>query len=110
VATAELSGTVTGQFGVPLSGVTVTLTGTDNNHNPVTVTATTNAQGVFDFSSVPAGTYTLDVPPAGTNVSTVGTDNGNPGSGTVDSSGNITDIVLAGGDTATGYSFQTILF
>jgi 5-hydroxyisourate hydrolase-like protein (transthyretin family) len=41
----------------PISGVTVTLTGTDGAGNPVTATTTTNALGEYLFSNLAPGTY-----------------------------------------------------
>ncbi|HMK59717.1 MAG TPA: SdrD B-like domain-containing protein [Dissulfurispiraceae bacterium] len=47
---------------------TLNLTGTDVNSNAVTRTATTNADGTYDFLNLPEGTYTVTEPnqPAGT--------------------------------------------
>jgi hypothetical protein len=42
-----------------LAGVIITLTGTDLDGNPVTLTTTTNAAGDYFFAGVPAGTYTI---------------------------------------------------
>ncbi|MCE1252325.1 MAG: carboxypeptidase regulatory-like domain-containing protein, partial [Anaerolineae bacterium] len=47
-----------GETGV-VSGVTVTLTGTDSHGNPVSMTTTTNGSGQYSFSGVPAGSYTI---------------------------------------------------
>lgn len=41
-----------------LAGVTVILTGTDSNGNPVTKTATTNSNGEYSFL-VPQGNYAI---------------------------------------------------
>jgi large repetitive protein len=43
----------------PLAGVTVTLTGTDANGNPVSLTTTTKPDGTYSFPDVPAGNYTV---------------------------------------------------
>ena len=47
----------------PQGGITVTLTGTDLNGNPVTLTTTTNAEGEYVFQ-VAAGNYTINYTPA----------------------------------------------
>jgi hypothetical protein len=61
-----------GVAGSPLAGVLVVLTGTANavdspaNAGPVTITATTGANGEFIFNNVWDGTYTItEIPPAG---------------------------------------------
>jgi hypothetical protein len=69
--TASIAGTVftdtntnsvldTGEPGI--GGVTVTLTGTDVNNNPVSKTTTTAADGTFSFAGLLAGTYSLSSP------------------------------------------------
>jgi hypothetical protein len=57
--TATLSGTVRDLSGNGLQGLTVTLTGTDANNNPVTATATTDGLGNYSFPGVAPGTYTI---------------------------------------------------
>jgi uncharacterized repeat protein (TIGR01451 family) len=53
-----------------IGGVTLTLTGTDANGQPVTQTTTTNAAGNYSFTTLP-GTYTVTAtPPAGTTATT----------------------------------------
>lgn len=47
-----------GELGI--AGVTLTLTGTDANNNPITDHATTDANGAYLFTEVP-GTYTVSV-------------------------------------------------
>ena len=44
----------------PIPGTTVTLTGTDDLGNPVSLTATTNAAGYYFFGGLRAGTYQLN--------------------------------------------------
>jgi uncharacterized repeat protein (TIGR01451 family) len=52
-----------------IGGQTVTLTGTDENNNPVTRTTTTNPDGTYSFTGLPPGTYKVTQPnqPTGTN-------------------------------------------
>lgn len=106
--TADLSGYVTGG-GTPLAGVAVTLTGTDNLGNNVTLTVNTDANGFYDVTTLAPGTYTVDKPNTSgvfLNQSQVGTDNGTT-DGSVDARGNIVAIVLAAGDVATDYDFRS---
>ncbi len=44
---------------VGVGGVTVTLTGTDDNGNPINLTQVTDAAGMYLFNPVPGGTYKL---------------------------------------------------
>jgi large repetitive protein len=63
---ASISGTVTDTNGAFIAGVTLTLTGTDDRGNPVTVTATTDANGNYTFANLRPGTYTVtETQPAG---------------------------------------------
>ena len=48
---------------VGVGGVTVTLTGTDANGNPVTLTTTTDANGNYQFTNVPPGSYSITITP-----------------------------------------------
>ncbi len=95
-----------GDIGV--AGIMLTLTGTNNQGQQVTMTTTTGADGSYFFVGFLPGTYkiTESAPPAGftEEVSNVGTVNGvtdgsNP---TVDS---ITNIVLAAGQSGINYNF-----
>jgi hypothetical protein len=56
VTTASISGRVTAISGNPISGAGITATMGDN-----TLTATTNSEGTYQFESLPAGTYTLEI-------------------------------------------------
>jgi hypothetical protein len=59
VQPATLSGTVRDILQNAQAGLTVTLTGTDSNNNPVTATTTTDVFGHYSFPSLAAGTYTI---------------------------------------------------
>jgi hypothetical protein len=90
-----------------LAGVVVTLTGTTANGTPVTMTATTDANGLYSFTSLAAGTYSLQraVPAGYTNGGdTVGTINGVP-NGTVQPDGSIGQIAYQAGGVGSGYGF-----
>lgn len=85
-----------------LSGQVINLSGTDINGNPVTATTTTDSDGSYVFSGLPAGTYTVDQPsqPPGTSngTATAGSTGGvasNPGV----TSSRISGIDLTGGNT-----------
>ncbi|MFO0804330.1 MAG: carboxypeptidase-like regulatory domain-containing protein [Gemmataceae bacterium] len=98
----------------PIPNVQVTLTGIDNQGNPVSMTTTTDANGVYLFTEVPSGTYTItqcppeqlaDMRSLVSETGVVGTMNGaGTGSGTA-SGFTITDIYLAPGDSGTDYDF-----
>jgi SdrD B-like domain len=88
-----------------LGGVTVTLQGFDVNNNPVSLETVTANDGSYGFTNVPVGTYTLTEQPlfgyaSGTSVA--GTDGGTAGTG------QISNITLQAGDTATGYLFGDV--
>jgi uncharacterized repeat protein (TIGR01451 family) len=98
----------TGETGIP--GVALTLTGTDANGNPVSLSTVTDANGNFTFTGLltPTGGYTITqtVPPsdyAGL-AGTVGTS----GAAT-NTSTRFTGIALGAGVNATGYKFGDIL-
>ncbi|MGL4409437.1 MAG: beta strand repeat-containing protein [Zoogloea sp.] len=86
-----------------LGGQVITLTGTDINGNPVSLTTTTASDGTYTFSNVPEGTnYTLTQgsQPAGTSngTTTAGTAGGTGGNPTSITS-RITGINLSGSTT-----------
>ena len=104
---ASLSSDVVGPGASELSGVVVTLTGTDSLGNPVTLTTTTDACGSYIFTGLRAGSYTIERPqPAGyyLNQSTTGTVDGFT-DGAVLLDGDIAQITLADGDQGTNYDF-----
>ncbi len=87
-----------------LSGVTVTLTGTDALGAAVNRTTTSAADGSYSFANVIAGTYTVteSQPAAYNNGSTTAGSAGGTTTGTNDI---VATIALAGGTNATGYNF-----
>ncbi len=87
------------------ANATVTLTGTNDLEQTVTLTTTTNADGNFVFSGLRPGTYTLtETPlPGFTNGrDTAGTAGGTVGAGTVSA------ISLPAGISATNYAFAEL--
>lgn len=65
-ALGEISGGVYDDDGAPLGGVTVTLTGTDIFGQPVSIVATTLADGSYEFPDLLAGSYIVtETQPAG---------------------------------------------
>jgi hypothetical protein len=107
-APAGLSGYVLNPFThTAFIGFTVTLSGFDNQGNAVTLTATTDANGYYNFTNVPAGTYTLTAPiPSGyvDSGDQVGTVNGMT-NGTQNYTGVISGIILNAGDNGINYDF-----
>ena len=87
-----------------LAGVKISLTGTDNAGNQITITVVTGTDGSYTFTNVPPGIYTVTetqpdgvfdahtLPPTGPNGGTV-TPNAHTG------------LVMTGGNTATHYDF-----
>jgi uncharacterized repeat protein (TIGR01451 family) len=85
-----------------IAGVTVTLTGTDVAGNSVNLTATTDPNGDYSFTSLAAGTYTLteaQPAPYADGQDRVGTANGTLGNDQV------SGVALTAGQVATGYTF-----
>jgi fimbrial isopeptide formation D2 family protein/uncharacterized repeat protein (TIGR01451 family) len=90
----------TGEPGI--SGVTVTLSGTDDLGNPVTLTTTTTITGFYTFDNLRPGTYTVsETQPAAYNDGRdrVGTAGGDL------SDDQVSNIVLGAGANATNYDF-----
>ncbi|WOK38119.1 SdrD B-like domain-containing protein [Sphingomonas sp. C3-2] len=86
-----------------ITGVTVTLTGTDARGNAVTQTVTSGPDGSYSFTDLPGGSYTItETQPQGYDdgADTPGTAGGTPANGD-----QITNIVLAPATDATGYLF-----
>lgn len=88
----------------PISGVTITLTGTDMLNNSVSRTTTTNANGEYTFDNLLPGTYQVaQTQPTGfqdgqTNV-------GTPASGATAGTNQISTINLASGVDAQAFNF-----
>jgi cyclophilin family peptidyl-prolyl cis-trans isomerase len=81
---------------VTLPGVAITLTGTTDQGNPVSVTATTDANGLFTFANVLPGSYAL-----GSDTGTV-TLGGSPNFGGQARTGDsVSGISVSGGQTVT---------
>jgi SdrD B-like domain len=105
---AALSGSVTDENGNPIANVSVNLTGTDIDGNPVTLVATTSASGRYGFDQVaasdPSGYTIRETQP-------VAFDDGSvqPGStGGSAGTNSIIGIVLAPGAVSTGNNFIEI--
>lgn len=91
----------TGEPGI--AGVTVHLTGTDSQGNPIDKTTTTDANGAYTFDNLKAGTYSVqEVQPKGF---ADGTDKAGTSGGSTTTNDKITGIQFAAGGTATGYTF-----
>ncbi|GLZ42916.1 SdrD B-like domain-containing protein [Actinokineospora sp. NBRC 105648] len=100
---SSLSGRVVDDGGNPIGGVTLVLTGTDDNGNPVSVTVTTNPDGTYTFPGLRPGTYTItETQPAG-----YGDGPDTPGSAGGNATVNdvISGIVITPGTTGTDYGF-----
>jgi fimbrial isopeptide formation D2 family protein/uncharacterized repeat protein (TIGR01451 family) len=95
----------TGEPGI--SGVTITLTGTDDLGNPVTLTTTTDASGVYTFTNLRPGTYTVsETQPSGY---LDGAESVGSAGGSVSSNDVIGNVTLSAGVAATGYNFGELL-
>ncbi len=85
-----------------LPGVPVTLTGTTAAGLAVNMTATTDANGAYNFGTLAAGNYTISVTTPDGYVpghSQVGAFGGTPGENTV------TGIAVVAGQSSAGYNF-----
>lgn len=85
--------------------MTVTLTGTDTNGDPVAESATTAADGLFAFTGLLAGTYTLTQSRPSTYLS--GTDSSGGFGGTVGTD-TLSVIPVGAGVTGSGYLFADL--
>lgn len=104
VLPASISGTVVDDGTVGIAGVTVTLTGTDDQGATVSVVGTTNPDGTYSFTNLRPGTYTVtETQPVGygDGAESAGS-NGGDDATTNDA---ISAIVLGSGDDATDYDF-----
>jgi len=93
-------GSAVGDAGI--AGVTIQLSGTDDDGNSVDLSAVTAADGSYIFEDIAPGTYAVsEVQPAGylDGIDTVGS------AGGVLANDAISEIVLAGGEEAEGYNF-----
>jgi uncharacterized repeat protein (TIGR01451 family) len=100
--------------GEGLSGVTVTLTGTDLFGNAVTKTLQTGANGTYTFQRLPAGTYTITETQPGSyfdyqeTAGSVGGTVNNTAFGSGAPTNRIQGITLGLDVAATGYLFQEV--
>src|SRR5262245_45775075 len=88
---------------VGIAGVTVTLTGTNIDGDPVSLEVTSEVDGTYVFTGVPPGTYDLTESQPDRHLD--GIDTAGSAGGTVTPPDSITGIELTGGETATGYLF-----
>ena len=89
-----------------ISGVTVTLTGTDVNGNDVNRTATTDSNGDYAFTDLPAGTYTItESQPA---AFTDGKDAVGTAGGSLAPTDSVVRVPVGAGSTPTGYNFGEV--
>jgi len=89
-----------------ISGVTVTLTGTDVNGNDVNRTATTDANGNYTFTDLPAGTYTItETQPTAFND---GADAVGSAGGDLAPTDSIIRVPVGAGTTSTNYAFAEV--
>jgi hypothetical protein len=91
-----------------LSGVLITLTGTDMNGNAVNLTTRTGSDGTYSFQDLLPGTYTVSQQPPGfpfmPGHADTGTVNGQT-DGTVQDANTITNIVLGAGEGGVNFNF-----
>jgi uncharacterized repeat protein (TIGR01451 family) len=99
------SAITTGDTGI--TGVTMTLTGTDVDGNPVNRTTTTDGTGAFTFGLLPQGTYSITQGAFAENYLTDGTTTAGTSGGTSAPKA-VNAITLAGNTAATGYLFPEV--
>jgi hypothetical protein len=90
-----------------IAGTTVTLYRDENGQSVVVDRVTTGDNGYYEFSDLPVGTYAVvEEQPVGyaPGRNTIGTVNGNPGSGFVDAN-SFQQVSLATGDVGQNYNF-----
>jgi hypothetical protein len=90
-----------------IGGVIVTLTGTNDLGQTVTVSTMTDSSGAYSFTGLRSGTYTITVSTPSNfaaELASVGTLGSQPGSGTA-SSGVISNITLGNGSVGANYNF-----
>jgi hypothetical protein len=96
---------------VGLGGVTVTLTGTDSQNNPINMTAVTDNSGFYQFLGLPPGAYMLTEGPAAPGYdygqASVGTVNGSL-DGNVLSTAQLGNILLSAGNNGVNYDFGEV--
>ncbi|MEI2817806.1 MAG: SdrD B-like domain-containing protein [Microthrixaceae bacterium] len=89
-----------------IEGVTVTLAGTDDLGNPVSLTTTTDVDGAYMFTGLLSGTYTLtETQPVLYND---GTDTAGTAGGELSVNDHTSGIELAAGSSASGYFFGEV--
>jgi hypothetical protein len=92
----------------PLANVTILLQGTDINGNTVSLSTTTDANGLFSFGNLAAGTYSIfqQVPTSLTDVAQqVGTINGTQVGTSNVGAADFTDVTLGNGQNGIQYYF-----
>jgi hypothetical protein len=97
---------------MPIAGLGLTLTGTNDVGNAVTLTTTTAANGSYAFSGLRPGSYTVtETPPSGylAGKDSVGTVNGIPDGALSASMPAITHIVLNPASAGVDYDFGHLL-
>ncbi|MFO0806218.1 MAG: carboxypeptidase regulatory-like domain-containing protein [Gemmataceae bacterium] len=117
VSPAGISGFVRDRFAMPQAQVLLTLTGTDDRGQTVSVQTYTDSNGRYEFINLRPGTYTITETPPDLSAdfltlqsatSEVGQINNGAGSGTSGTNGQIVDVTLAGGDIGTDFNFVNV--
>jgi hypothetical protein len=90
-----------------MSGITVTLTGVDEQGNNVQLVTTSDAYGKYSFTGLMAGTYTVtcDIPIYYTTVTGNVGSTGGVSNGGLLGDGSLGLITLKAGDTGVNYNF-----